>query len=155
MPLVAPGARPGGAPHFTYAEIPGWDVATWSQLNNLNALIGAVVEPARDALGVPIVVTPNGWIGGEHSPSSVHPTGAALDLAAGSPLSLDATWSLFVWLAQNARYGELIFEQPSSGVTGHVHVTLPGFGGVQQTLYQRADGGLLAVDPFLARRLHV
>lgn len=153
MPLVASSAHPGGAPFFTYQEFPGWDVANKDQLDALDLLVAQLLEPARVALGVPIVVTRNGWITGDHAVTSVHPLGAAVDLAAGSPPSLEETWALFVWLAQNARFGELEWGQPSSGATGHVHVTLPGYGGSQQVLYQRPDGGLVALDPFLVGRI--
>lgn len=150
MPLVASSDHPGGASEFTYSEFSGWQHATRAQLDALDDLVGDVLEPARRALGVPFTIT--SWIDGAHAATSVHPLGAAVDVVAGG--SIAWTWALFVWFAQNAQFGELIFEQPiAPGVTGHVHATLPGYGGSQQVLYQRADGGLLALDPFLVGRI--
>ena len=146
MALVRGFANPGSSRFFQYAEFPGWEWATETQLANLDLLVRDQLEPARIALGVPVHI--QSWLRTAGNTPSIHPSGAAFDAVAGSPPSLAATWDLWTWLARNARVGELIYEQPKTGQTGHVHGTLPGHGGNQQTMYQRADGVLVQLDPF-------
>lgn len=144
MPLVAGGAPVGGARTFKYSEFPGWESATRDQLDALDILAPTILQPARDALGFPFTVT--SWLRPRQG-SSVHPFGAAVDFAGPTR---ELTYAAWLWLAQNAadRVGELILEQPKTGTTGHVHVTLPGYGGRGELMYETADRRLLVLDPF-------
>lgn len=148
MALVASGARPAGAPDFTYREFPGWDAATRDQLDALDLLVSTILQPARSALRVPLTIT--SWLRPQQG-SSIHPLGAAADVVAGNPPTREATFNLWLWLARSGiPVGELLYEQPKTGATGHVHVTLPGYGGRGEIMYQQdgGDGRLLHVDPF-------
>ena len=151
MPIVAAGARPGGVANFTYREFPGWDTATRAQLDGLDLLAETILQPVRD--GARLRIYPTSWLRPRQG-SSIHPLGAAIDFAAGplegGPPTWEHTYRAWLWLAQNIpdRVGELILEQPKTGVTGHVHATLPGYGGRSEIMYQAADGRLLLLDPF-------
>lgn len=147
--LVARGARPPGAPDFTYGEFPGYDVASRDQLDALELLAARIIQPARSALGVPVRVT--SWLRSRiPGDPSVHPLGAAADLVAGNPPNKADTYNLWLWIVRNRRgqFGEAIYEQPRSGVTGHAHVTLYGYGGKGEVIYQTPAGAMVALDPF-------
>lgn len=138
--------------NFTAGEFSGHDTANAQQESHLRRLVEELLQPARSALGLAIV--PTSWL--RSSGSWVHRSGAAVDAAAGVPgagLTQADTFGLWVWLAKHKRgeLGELIYEQPETGVTGHVHVTLPGYGGNGQVLYETLGGAMLEVDPFLLR----
>jgi len=124
--------------------VPGVATATATQRSYLELLL-ELVESARVALGLPFVWVTS-WITGAHD-TQVHSTGAALDFAGPDRAT---TAELWVWLGQHrlASVGELILEPPDTGATGHVHVTLPGFGGNGQFLYKTEGGEYLPVDPF-------
>lgn len=152
MPLVAPRARPGGAAHFAYSEFPGWETATRDQLDGLDLLAPSILEPARVGTGLRFYVT--SWLRPRQG-TSAHPFGTAVDFAAGpdragAPATKADTFNAWLWIAQNIpdRVGELIYEQPRTGSTGHVHVTARGYGGVREIMYQNEAGRLLVLDPF-------
>lgn len=129
--------------------IPGADSATTQQREFLAELVG-IIEAAKNALGLSRVYVTS-WLGGVHT-TKVHETGAAIDFTAGTK---EDTFALWLWVAQNRRdqIGEVIYEQPETGNTGHVHMTLPGFGGNGQVLYEQTTGGFVEPDPFLFRHI--
>jgi hypothetical protein len=151
--LVPRTARVADSPNFVYGEFPGWDSATRAQLDGLDLLVDTIMQPARSATGLRFY--PTSWLRPRQG-SSIHPLGAAVDFAAGpdrvgAPPTREDSYNAWLWIAQNIphRVGELIYEQPKPpGVTGHVHVTLPGYGGRSELMYQTADKRLLVLDPF-------
>ena len=91
----------------------------------------AYLQPLRDAMGFPICITSFARrvnIGG-----GAHAGGRAIDFVAcdRSPEKLER---MFKWLATHATYGELIHERD------HLHLTLPGVGGMQETLREPREG---------------
>lgn len=127
------------------ATVPGYATATSAQQNRLRALAALALGGAR-ALGLSVLYVTS-WL--RDTGGGTHRDGAAVDITGPTK---ELTFRLWVWLAQNRRdqIGEVIYEQPKTGNTGHVHLTLKGWGGDGQVLYQDpGTGGFLEIDPFL------
>ena len=125
--------------------IDGYENASILERANLADLFTMVIA-AKAAVGISrIYVTSWRRSSGAHAAQ-----GSAIDFAG---IDRDSTVRLWIWLAQNRRdnLGEVIYEQPKTGTTGHVHLTLPGVGGMGQVLWQQNGGGFIEIDPFLCR----
>ncbi len=131
-----------GLPDAT--KVTGYGEATETEREHLRVILGIAVDAMR-AVGISRIYVTSWKRGtGAHSQQ-----GSALDFAG---IDRDSTLRMWVWIAQNQRneIGEVIYEQPKTGTTGHVHLTRVGVGGVGQVLYQREDGGgFIEIDPFL------
>lgn len=89
---------------------------------NLTFLVDSVLDPAREALGVPIRISSgyrcpavNKMVGG--AASSQHVTGQAADLVTGD------TAKLFHWLRVNTKFDQLIWEYGTDKAPQWVHVS--------------------------------
>ena len=138
MALVDPAALVcETCPNFRWREFSGWAVADAAQVYRGRALVGEIMQPARDALGR-IDVSAGGWIQGRLGDmrTGVHRSGAALDFVPAEATVREA----YEWIRDHVAYGEVIEERD------HVHVTLPGWGGYLQALYEPTEG-VYEVDP--------
>lgn len=126
-------------------KVEGWASATPDERANLSDLF-TMVMAAKESVGISRVYVTS-WKRGSGAHAA---NGSALDFAG---TDRESTLRMWLYIAQNmrARLGEAIYEQPKTGVTGHVHLTLPGIGGMGQILYQKDDGGFIELDPFLCR----
>lgn len=114
-------------PNFPSSDFPGWGVADDLQAAHAQQLVDTLLQPTRNVFGRILVTS---WLRRE----GVHATGAAADI-----VPLDAPVPVVHrWMAQQLHggFGELIDEVPTTGTTGHIHVTLPGFGGDGEVLYE-------------------
>lgn len=124
--------------NFRLSEFEGWDVASTRQLDNLEALVTGLLQPARDVFGY---VDPSSWLrSAAEDPSGAHRTGAAVDFV---PLEAPIP-VVHRWMAEQLAggFGELIDEGD------HIHVTLPGVGGHGEVLYMVGSTFLQGIRPF-------
>ena len=137
---------------FDAKRVDGYAAASPEDRNQLGQLLGLAHE-ARVAAGLGSIYLTSWLRTGANVGAGTHATGAALDFTGPSR---EETLALWIWLAQHRldQLGEVIYEQPKTGITGHVHLTLPGFGGRGQVLYGDGDGGFLEIDPFLRQHLY-
>jgi hypothetical protein len=132
--------------------VPGAGSASPDQAAQLGQLVARVIKPAELATGLEFV--PTSWLRSPSSGSGAHATGGALDGAAarpgGSPTQ-DETLRFFRYVARELAHqvGEVGYELPRTGVTGHVHVTIPPIGGRGQVwMEEPGTGRKRIVDPW-------
>ena len=92
-------------------------------ISNLQNLCQEVLQPLRDHLGVPVVITSgyrcrllNRLVGGV--PNSQHIAGEAADIivpGAGSKVDLPLMREAFAWIGKNCVFDQLIWEQGKGG----------------------------------------
>jgi len=126
-------------------KIEGYASASTTERANLADLFEMAMA-AKQAVGISRIYVTS-WRRGSGAHAA---NGSAIDFAG---IDRESTLQMWIWLAQNRRdgLGEVIYEQPKTGTTGHVHLTLPGVGGMGQVLYQQDGGGFIELDPFLCR----
>lgn len=126
-----------------FAAVPGYDSATPTERAKCRKLTELMFDSVYGVGENSVVVT--SWKRPTDS-NSVHATGDAIDFALGSAQKTKEAW---LWLAKfRSDYGKVIYEQPSTGVTGHVHLTTEGSQGAQgRVLYQNPDGSFIDLSP--------
>lgn len=115
--------------HFTLAEFQAASDTnlTPSMIAKAQTLAASLLEPARTALGAPVIVTSFVRTGADiHATGAPHAAGDSVDFVPQSRSLSDMKY-LRDWLDQNRRdqYGELLYELTPP----HLHATLPGFHG--------------------------
>jgi len=109
-------------------------------IENLEYLVEKVLDPAREATGVPIEVTSgyrsaavNAAIGGVSN--SQHVTGQAADITTADMAKL------FAWLRAHATFDQLIWEFGSTAQPGWIHVSIKRLGGNRMQVLRAIKAG--------------
>ncbi len=114
--------------HFTLEELTRTDtgfknIPNSEQIENLEYLVEKILDPAREALGMPIIVNSgfrskkvNRVVGG--AATSQHTKGEAADL------DTKDNKKLFEWIRDNCEFDQLIWEFGTGKAPEWVHVSL-------------------------------